>query len=153
MESTNKPDPNDPRLQQRHVQTWPPVENVAPEVYPGAVRQEPGAAAQSDDINITMVILSFLFCMFLLVVMIGFVEAYYYNSTNDEQEAKSVPQPKLLAAREQWQQQLNAPAGWTDAKKTSYRMPIDDAIDAEVAIEKEAAAPVTVPQHQPKGST
>src|SRR5579884_1694785 len=79
-------------MQEHHHVKTKPGENVAPEVVPHPIRQEPGSNMQMDDINIPLLAVSVAFFgVFLLVLMIA-LEATFYHFDDAERARKMVKQ-------------------------------------------------------------
>lgn len=132
-----------------HVPTYP-AEAASPEVVPDAIHVEPGGSTQSDDINVTIVVLSVVFCVVFLVALIASLQAWFYNETAAAVEAKAGPNPRLLALKQSWNEQLTGTPTWADSNHTSVKLPIDQAIDLVIPSLQKPVIQTTPPEGENK---
>ncbi len=120
---------DNPHQHRDHVTTYPHA-GVAPEFHHYPVNKEPNANVQGDDINIPLVVASVAVSAILLFVLVTLLQAWYYNSMADEEQAKMEPSAPLMQMRAEQDDLLNKPH-WVE-KDHVATMPIDKAIDLTV---------------------
>jgi len=93
----------------------------------------PGSYAPTEDINIpllTVVIAGFAVSLLLIII---FLQVWFYHVDSAERNAKWRPDPVLTAALNQYDNDLNNPAGINPRVPGKVRrIPVDDAIETTV---------------------